>query len=285
MCGGVIEHHMHLEVLGHRRVDQVQEAPELLGAMPGSHVRDHLAGAEVEGGVEVGGAVADVVVGAALGHTRHQRQDRRRAVKGLDLGLLIDAQHHRSIRRVQIQAHDVAHLLDELRIGRQLERLGLVRFQAKGAPDTAHRRLAHPGRGRHRSRRPVRSVRRRLLQRLDDHPLDLLIADRARFARTRLIVQPIQPLASESPAPLADRVFAAAQPRRDLDTRLTLSRRQHDPATQRERLRARRTPSPTLQHLPLLISQHHVRKRRHLGLQSSLITTTKFDTTHTVPTN
>jgi len=26
-------------------------------------------------------------------------------------------------------------------------------------------------------------------------------------------------------------------------------------------------------------------KRRHLDLQSSLITTTEFDTTHTVPTN
>src|SRR2546427_7869836 len=53
----------------------------------------------------------------------------------------------------QIQAHDVAHLVDELRVGRELEGLGAVRLQPEGAPDAADRTLAHAGRDRHRARR------------------------------------------------------------------------------------------------------------------------------------
>ena len=37
--------------------------------------------------------MAAVVVGATLGRAERQRQDRRRAIQGLDLALLIDAQH------------------------------------------------------------------------------------------------------------------------------------------------------------------------------------------------
>jgi hypothetical protein len=39
----------------------------------------------------------------------------------------------------------------------------------------------------------VRRSRRLLLERLHDHPLDVLVADRARLARPRLVVQPIEP--------------------------------------------------------------------------------------------
>jgi hypothetical protein len=58
---------VHVEVLGHGLVDQVQEPTELLGSVPGGEVRDHVARRDIEGGVEVGGAVALVVVGATLG--------------------------------------------------------------------------------------------------------------------------------------------------------------------------------------------------------------------------
>src|SRR5207244_558880 len=59
---GVIEHDMHVEVSRHRAIDQVEEAAELLGPMPRRHLRKNLAGSDIEGGVEVGRAVADVVV-------------------------------------------------------------------------------------------------------------------------------------------------------------------------------------------------------------------------------
>ena len=74
-------------------------------------------------------------------------------------------------------------------------------------------RLAHPGRGRHRARRPVRRVRRLLLERLHDHPLDVLVADRARLARPRLVMQPIEAAPREPAAPLADRRSRCSQAR------------------------------------------------------------------------
>ena len=65
-----------------------------------------------------------------------------------------------ALGRVQVQPDHVAHLLDEERIGRQLERLGQVRLEAERPPDAAHRRLAHPGRAGHRPRGPVRRMSR-----------------------------------------------------------------------------------------------------------------------------
>ena len=78
-------------------------------------------------------------------------------------------------------------------------------LSAERPPDPADRALAHPGRGRHRARRPVRRVRRLLLERLHDHPLDVLVADRARLARPRLVMQPIEAAPREPAPPPADR--------------------------------------------------------------------------------
>jgi hypothetical protein len=43
------------------------------------------------------------------------------AVEGLDLALLVHAQHDGPIRRRHVQADDVANLLDEEWVGRELE--------------------------------------------------------------------------------------------------------------------------------------------------------------------
>ena len=244
---------MHVEVRRHDLVDQVEEAAELLGAVPRRHLRDHLAGGDIERGVEVGGAVADVVVGLPRGHPRHQRQHRRRPVERLDLRLLIDAQHDRGLGRVEVQPDDVAHLVDELRIRGELERLDLMRLQPERPPDPADRALAHPGRGRHRARRPVRRVRRLLLERLHDHPLDVLVADRARLARPRLVMQPIE-AAPREPAPPLARPSSRCSPTRP---RSPYSTGPPPPPTRSgsetpSACAALRTPSPPLEHLPLL---------------------------------
>jgi hypothetical protein len=60
---------------------------------------------------------ADVVVGAPLGNSGHQRQHRRAALKRLDLGLLIDAEHHGRLGGIEVEPDDVSDLVDELRIG------------------------------------------------------------------------------------------------------------------------------------------------------------------------
>jgi hypothetical protein len=94
---------MHVQVRRDGGVDRVQEAAELLGAVPRRHVGDEVAGGDVQGGVQVGGAVADVVVRPALGHARHERQHRGGAVERLDLRLLVHAQNDRGLGRVQVQ--------------------------------------------------------------------------------------------------------------------------------------------------------------------------------------
>lgn len=52
-----------------------------------------------------------------------QGQQRLRTFERLDLRFLIDAEHRRVRQRIEIQADDIAHLLDEQRIIRQRERL------------------------------------------------------------------------------------------------------------------------------------------------------------------
>ena len=89
--GGVVEHDVDGQIGRDGGVDPVEEAAELLGAMPRRHLRQHLARGDVERGVEVGGAVAEVVVALPRRHPRQQRQHRRRAVERLDLRLLVDA--------------------------------------------------------------------------------------------------------------------------------------------------------------------------------------------------
>lgn len=59
------------------------------------------------------------------------RQYRPGALQGLYLTLLAHARHQRIIRRVEIQTDDVAHLLDEERIGGELEALGAMRLRVE----------------------------------------------------------------------------------------------------------------------------------------------------------
>jgi hypothetical protein len=72
---------------------------------------DDLAGGQIQRREQGGGAVAHVIVAAALGHPKGQRQQGLRAIQGLDLGLLIHTQHYRVGRRRQVQADNVADLV------------------------------------------------------------------------------------------------------------------------------------------------------------------------------
>jgi len=68
-------------------------------------------------------------MGTPLGLPRPHRQQRLGTIQRLDLRFLIDAEDQRTIRRVEVKADDVADLLDEQRIGGQLEALAPVRLQ------------------------------------------------------------------------------------------------------------------------------------------------------------
>jgi hypothetical protein len=116
--------------------------PELDRPMSAMPLADHAAALGVEGCEERRGPVTDIVVRAPLDLPGAHRQQRLTAVQSLDLRLLVHTQHQRLVRRVQIQSHDVPDLVDEQRIGRQLERLASMRLQAERAPDPADGALA-----------------------------------------------------------------------------------------------------------------------------------------------
>jgi hypothetical protein len=87
---------------------------ELLGAMASVALADDPAGCDVEGGKQRGdacsrdyGAPADPVAW----------QHGLATIQGLDLRLLIDAQHDGALGRGHVEADDIASLGDEIRAG------------------------------------------------------------------------------------------------------------------------------------------------------------------------
>jgi hypothetical protein len=95
-----------------------------------------------------------IIVSAPLHLAGPHRQQRLRAIQGLNLGLLIHAEHQSPSRRVQVQSHDVSHLLDEQGVPRQFEGLAAVGLQSEGAPDPADGTLAHSATAGHQPSAP-----------------------------------------------------------------------------------------------------------------------------------
>ena len=199
-----------------------------------------LAGRDLQRGVEAGRAVALVVVGHPRGAPGLDRQRRLGAIQRLDLCLLVDAEHDRALRRVQIQADDIDHLLDQLRVLGELERADLMRLELVITPDPVNGRGGDPRRRRKPPRAPLRTPVRRRLQRHRQHPLHLRVVDLARTPRPRRGLQPLQPPLAEVPPPQPDRRKRHTHLRRDLRVRRALSRTQHDPRAHRLLLRRRR---------------------------------------------
>ena len=99
-------------------------------------------------GEQVRRAVALVVVGHRPSPARLHRQARLGAVQRLDLGLLVEAEHHRPLWRIQVEPDDVDELLLEVRIVGDLEGLDLPRLEVV-VPSRCERRC--PCRSRTRS--------------------------------------------------------------------------------------------------------------------------------------
>jgi hypothetical protein len=89
--GVVVADQVQVRVSGDGGVGELEEAQELLVAVPTVRAGDHRPAGDLQRGEQAGGAVAGVVMGHP-GRSRGQDgQARGSAVKGLDLGLLIHA--------------------------------------------------------------------------------------------------------------------------------------------------------------------------------------------------
>jgi hypothetical protein len=188
----VVEHQVDLERVWNVGVDRVEELAELDTAVSPVMLRDDLAGLHVQGREQRSSTVADVVVGAPFDLAGTHRQDRLAAVQGLNLRLLVDAQHDGAIRGIEVETDDVSHLVDQQRVGGQLEALSAVRLKTEGAPDPMHRTAAQAACLRQLACAPVRRVLRLGLECLRHNSLDLRVRDLARRARPRLVKKTVE---------------------------------------------------------------------------------------------
>ena len=185
----IVEDHVDGLVRRHLALDAVEEADELLMAVALHVLPDDRSIRNVECREQRGRAVAFVVMGHGAGAALLHRQAGLGAVECLDLRLLVDRQHHRMGRWIDIQADDIGELLGEGRVVRELEVPPAVRAEAVGFPDRLHRRRGDAGRLGHRAQRPVGCLVRRRLLRLTDDPGDAIRRDRRLARRAGLVAK------------------------------------------------------------------------------------------------
>ena len=204
-------------------------------------------------------------MGLPFGDARAHRQHRPGPVQGLDLALFIDADHHGVLRRRQVQAHDVADLGLQLRVGGELEPLYPVRLQAELAPQDRDRVMAdadalnplqpvrQPPARPVRHARGLQRLRRRGHRRGQDLAHHRIGQDPPRAARPGRVLQPSQPRLGVLAAPLDHRRLGAARPLSDLRAGQPVRGQQHDPGPLHHPGRRTLGPGPPLQLGPVSI--------------------------------
>ena len=225
---------------------------------------------QVEGGEQGGGAMANIVVGDPLDVAETQRQQRLGALQRLDLTFLVDTQDQRLVGRVEIQSDDVAQLLDEERIGGQLEAVAAMGLEAERLQEAMNAGLGDPGFGSQPAHAPMgRAIPGSTVQRRGEERRDALVVDRARFARTQLVMQALDAPGDETPAPLAHRRVGGPKAFRHRGVGRARGTSENDADAPHQRCRQRTRPGDRLQLRLLICAQHEFRFRsthRHRGI-------------------
>ena len=140
----------------------------------------------------------------------------------------IDAQHHGVVGRVEIEAHDVAHFLDEERVIGELEVALSMGLNAEQGEPALHGTFRYTGMLGHRAHTPVGVFRRARLQRLVDHLRHPLVLETSRSAGPQFLMQALDTEFPIAPSPLADRSVGQLHPSGDGTVCLTIGARQND---------------------------------------------------------
>jgi hypothetical protein len=138
LVGGiVIQDDMDLLIFGHSGIDLVQKVAKFHRAVSAIALGEHVTGGHLQSREERRRAMAHVIMSAPLNLPRAHGQERLAALKGLNLTLLVDAEHHRVERRFHVKAHKLTNLFDELGILRERETLAAMGLQAESPPNAA----------------------------------------------------------------------------------------------------------------------------------------------------
>ena len=228
MARRIVHDDVDVEIGRDMLFDGVEEATEFLRPMARHAFADDGSGLHVEGGKERGRPVPLIVMGVPLGLPGSHRQQRLGAIQRLDLRFLIDAEHQRVVRRVEIEADDVAHLVNKQRVCRQLEGFAPVRLEGERPPDAMHGRDRQTRGLGHRARTPVGRGGRHRLQCRHHHFSDLLIPDLARSPRAGLVGKAVQPFGGEPLAPSRHRDAGHPKLLGDREIGRAIGRQKHD---------------------------------------------------------
>ena len=201
----VIDDQMNIQMLRDIGLDMTQKAQELLMAVPRFALREDLSVGDIERREQGRGAMSDVVVGDAFHVAQTHWQHRLRALQGLHLALLVDTQNQRFVWWIQVQPNHVAKLLDEERVGRELEGLGSMGLYAEQRQIALHGALGDPSLIGQLAHTPVRGPLGSARQRGVEQHRDVLFAVGARPPGFKLIVQTGQTLLSKALAPIGNR--------------------------------------------------------------------------------
>src|ERR1700676_4981909 len=185
----VVNDQMHIEPRRHAGIEMAQKAQALLMAMAWFALGEHPPVGDVEGGKQCGSSVAVIIMRDAFDIAKSKGQYRLGALKGLDLALLIDAQHQGLVRRIEVQTDDVTHLLDKEGVGGELEAFASVRLHSEESQVALHAALRHAGFRRQAAHAPVRGGLRLALQDGVQQFGDAFLINAARSSWLELVVQ------------------------------------------------------------------------------------------------
>ena len=215
----VVEDQMDLEP-GVAGGYDLEEAQELLVAVPGVGAAGDGAGSNVEGCQERHGAVAHAIVGPALDLPGLHRQQGLGPIQRLDLPLLVDAEHQRALGRMQVEADDV---------GAVFEAPGAGRLQALLPPGVQHRGGADSDLLGHLPTAPMGVASQRLAQgHADDPRAHLLPKDLGPAPARPVRFQGGKALLLLAGTPQLDGGQRRADASGDLPIRQAFTRQQHD---------------------------------------------------------
>ena len=195
----------------------------------------------------------------ALDITQSHGQDGLRAVESLNLAFLIYTQYQGVVGRVQVETDDIAHLLDEKRIGRELEAATAMRLQPEGLKQPMHRGFGNPtGLGR-LAHAPLGGCGWLAPERPFKQGRNPLIIDAARPTGTQLVIQTRQAVLDEPLSPLTHRGLGPVQTAGNLAVVLSPRRPQHQPRTGHQPMRQSARSGQTAQLSLLDLSQSESR--------------------------
>src|SRR5438552_2251292 len=194
MGGVVVGDDVNVFVLRNASLDQPKKSEPFLVPMPPHTGGENRTIDRVECCEQRGRPVAFVVVCHRSASALLERKSRLRAVERLNLALLIDREHDRSLGRSEIQAHDVFELLGKVRVVAHFECTKQMRLQTMTLSSTG-RSTRSPS----SSSSSMSTPRLRIGRRLMTPSCGPTRVGRSRCRRTARSTRPRKPRCDNSP--------------------------------------------------------------------------------------